>query len=133
MSFRGFHSPGLAFGLALMLVLTLAPAAHAQLLQGTIEGSVTDSTQAAIVGAEVTILHDATNRSRVTTTSQFGAYNFQTVDTGTYTLTVTSEGFQTYVQTGVNITQNSVTRVNLALQIGQITETVTVEASAATL
>jgi hypothetical protein len=48
-------------------------------------------------------------------------------------LRVTSEGFQAYQQTGVSVTINNVTQVDVTLDIGQITETVTVSATAATL
>jgi hypothetical protein len=115
------------------LVLSFAPAANAQLLQGSIEGNVVDASQAAIVGAEVTITNERTNASRTTTTGVAGNYSFPTVGPSLYTVAVTAPGFQTYSQTGVNVSINTLTRVNVSLEVGQVTETVTVEASAATL
>ena len=128
MSFRG------NFALAgLVLALALAPAASAQLLQGQLDGNVTDSTEAAIPGATVTITHEQTGAVRTTQTNAVGAYSFPTIASGTWTLEATSDGFQTSRQTGVVITANTVSRVNVALEIGQVTETVEVSAAAATL
>jgi len=132
-SIRGLKWPGALVALALLLSLTFAPAASAQLLQGSIDGNVTDSSQAAIIGAEVTITNELTNAVRTTSTNEIGSFTFPTVNTGSYTVSVSSEGFQTYQQTSVGVSINNVTRVDIALEIGQITETVTVAASAATL
>ena len=117
----------------LALLALLAPSATAQLIQGGIDGLVTDTTDAAIVGAEVTITNEDTGQVRDTTTGAAGNYSFATVNTGNYTVTVRSDGFQAATTTGVVVSQNNVTRVNASLEIGQVTEVVTVEASAATL
>ncbi|MEX2300211.1 MAG: TonB-dependent receptor, partial [Bryobacterales bacterium] len=122
-----------ALCLATFATLIFAPAAQAQLLQGAIEGNIVDASQATIVGAEVTITNQQTNATRSTTAGAAGNYSFPTVSPGAYTLSVTSPGFQTYSQTGVSVTINTVTRVNVRMEVGQVTETVTVEASAATL
>jgi hypothetical protein len=103
------------------------------LLQGAVEGNVTDASQAAVVGAEVTITNEQTNNVRTTTTGAAGNYSFPTVNTGTFTLSVTSPGFQTHNQRGITVSINSVARVNVALEVGAVTETITVEASTATL
>ncbi len=116
-----------------LAALLLAPTAQAQLIQGGIDGLVTDTTDAAIVGAEVTITNEATGQVRDTTTGVAGNYSFPTVNTGIYSVTVRSEGFQASTTTGVVVSQNNVTRINARLEIGQLTEVVTVEATAATL
>ena len=121
-----------AIGL-LALCAVIAPTANAQLIQGGIDGLVTDTTDAAIVGAEVSIMNEATGQVRETATGAAGTYTFPTVNTGTYSVTIRSDGFQASITTGVVVSQNKVTRVDASLEIGQITETVTVEASAATL
>jgi hypothetical protein len=121
-------------GCTLAALLLLSPhQAGAQLLQGALEGNITDASGAAVVGAEVTITNEQTNAVRTTTTGAAGNYSFPTVAPGGHTLHVTSSGFQSYTQTGVNISINSVTRVDVALEVGQVTETITVEATAATL
>ena len=124
---------GLIAGALLAVALLVSPAAQAQLIQGGIDGLVTDTTDAAIVGAEVTITNEATGQVRNTTTGVAGNYTFPTVNTGTYSVSVRSEGFQVSTTTGVIVSQNNVTRVNARLEVGQVTEVVTVEATAATL
>jgi hypothetical protein len=137
-----FHHSGMRFQIPQLFAVALAlvalmlfspPQSKAQLLQGALEGNVTDASRAAIVGAEVTISNEQTNAVRTATTGAAGNYSFPTTTPGSYTLRVVSTGFQAYVQTGVSITINNVTRVNVALEVGQVTETITVEASAATL
>lgn len=118
---------------AVLLGVLVTPTAFGQLIQGGIDGLVTDTTDAAIVGAEVTITNEATGQVRTASTGAAGNYSFPTVNTGTYSVSVQSDGFQAFLTTGVVVSQNNVTRVNARMEIGQITETVTVEASAATL
>ena len=117
----------------MLALCVLFTPARAQLIQGGIDGLVTDTTDAAIVGAEVNIMNEATGQIRDTTTGASGNYSFPTVNTGSYSVTVRSDGFQASTTTGVVVSQNNVTRINARLEVGQITEVVTVEASAATL
>ena len=119
--------------LAVACFSLLTPAANAQLLQGAIDGNVTDSTQAAIIGAKVSITNEATNATRETVTNEAGSYSFLTIDTGSYTLTVNTPGFQAYTATGLTVSINAVVRMDVELEVGAVTETVTVEASAAVL
>ena len=133
MKFHLRRLPSLLAGSLLAIGLLTGPVARGQLIQGGIDGLVTDSTEAAIVGAEVTITNEATGQVRTTSTGVAGNYSFPTVNTGSYSVTVRSEGFQASTTTGVVVSQNNVTRVNAQLEIGQVTEVVTVEASAATL
>ena len=122
---------------ALVLVLAsacIAPTAiHAQILQGSVEGNVTDASGAAVPGAQVTVTNEQTGLTRTGESNEVGAYTFLTVDPGMFTIRVAMEGFQTAQQTGVDVRPNAVTRVNMTLNVGQVSETVTVEAVAATL
>ncbi len=131
MNFRG-KSLGVC-ALALALMFSLAPTASAQLLQGTLDGNVVDSSQAAIPGATVTITNEQTGAVRSSSTGPAGGYSFPAIDSGLWTLEVTSDGFQTYRQTGIDVRPNAVARVNATLEIGQVTETIEVSAQAATL
>ncbi|MDE0104810.1 MAG: TonB-dependent receptor [Bryobacterales bacterium] len=133
MNFHLRRLPSLLAGSLLAIGLLTGPVAQGQLIQGGIDGLVTDSTEAAIVGAEVTITNEATGQVRSTSTGVAGNYSFPTVNTGSYSVSVRSEGFQASTTTGVVVSQNNITRVNAQLEIGQVTEVVTVEASAATL
>jgi hypothetical protein len=113
--------------------LLLAPVSFAQLLQGTIDGNVTDPTQAAVAGAAVTVVNLGTKLTRETVTNSLGEYTLPTLPPGTYSLSVKAGGFGPYSQTGVVVNVNEVTRVNVALAVGQVTQDVTVSSQAATL
>jgi hypothetical protein len=107
--------------------------AHAQLLQGSITGNVTDSSQAAVVGAKVVATEQQTNFTRDTTTNGAGAYNLPTMPPGTYTITVTAPSFQTSTTTGLRVAPEQVARANVVLSIGQLTQNVEVSADAIAL
>src|SRR5882724_10453449 len=89
--------------------------AHAQLLQGSITGNVTDASQAAVVGAKVVATEQTTNFTRDTTTNGSGAYNLPTMPPGTYSITVTAPSFQTSTTTGVRVAPEQVARTNVVL------------------
>ena len=74
------------------LILTV-PGAGAQLLQGTIDGNVMDSSQAAIAGALVTAKDQQTNFTRETMTNEVGGYSLPGLPPGTYVITVSLAGF----------------------------------------
>jgi hypothetical protein len=122
-----------ALALVMASVFVVPSSMHAQLLQGVIEGNVTDSSGAAVPGARVTATHEGTGLTRATETNEVGAYSFPTVDTGSFTVKVEMDGFQTAEQTRVDVRPNAVTRINVSLTVGQVSETVTVEANAAVL
>ena len=114
-----------------LFVVTLAagtsvPPAGAQVLYGSIVGNVHDSTGATLPGATVTILHEETRLTRETTTDSAGSYTFTAVPSGTYLVTVSLQGFRTFTRQEVPVTLNNVTRVDAALGLGEIAETVTV-------
>ena len=115
---------------ALVLLALCGPASpvSGQVLYGSLVGNVTDETGAAIPGATVTITHRETGSSRDTTTDATGAYRFLTVQSGTYTVLVRLEGFRTFTRSDVPVTLNNATRVDAALPVGQLAETVTVAA-----
>ena len=110
----------------LFAVAAGASAAGAQVLYGSIVGNVHDSTGAALPGATVLIRHEETRLTRETTSDARGGYTFTAVPSGTYTVTVTMQGFRTFARPGVPVTLNNVTRVDSSLQLGEIAETVTV-------
>ena len=79
------------------LVLVSTPVV-AQVLYGSIVGTVTDSADLAVPGATVTITHAETNQARETTTNESGNYAFPNVAAGTYRVDVALPGFQTDVR-----------------------------------
>lgn len=111
------------------LLLVTAGSANSQVLYGSIVGNVTDPSDAAIAGAEVTVVNTETNQSRRTTTDALGAYSMPTLQAGVYDIRVAKEGFSTALRKGVVVTINTVTRVDAALKVGAVTESVTVGAN----
>ncbi len=105
----------------------------AQILYGTLVGNVMDSTGAVIPGAQVTITNEGTGATRAGEANASGAYNFPTVATGTYRIEVKSDGFRTHTATGVSVGAADATRVDVELEVGQVTEVVEVSASSVRL
>jgi hypothetical protein len=118
--------------LVLSISVFIEPAG-AQVLYGTILGRVADNSGGLVASASVSIVNTGTSQSAETTTSAVGAYSFANVLPGIYDVKVTALGFRTFSSTNVAVTVNTVSRVDVSLEVGQITETVTVEALAATL
>src|SRR3954452_8835606 len=123
--------------LSTLVVLSLygpaIPPAQAQILSGSMVGNVRDASQASIPGAEVTIRNSETNQSRTTLTNDVGAFSFATLPPGDYEVTITKVGFRPLKRSGANVGINNVTRIDLQLELGGITEAVTVSGSAAAL
>jgi hypothetical protein len=110
-----------------LLALCSSPSlTAAQVLYGSVVGNVTDGTGASVPGATVTIAHGETGASREVVTDAAGAYRFPAVQSGTYAVTVKVDGFRTFARADVGVTLNNVTRVDASLQVGQLSETVTV-------
>src|ERR1035437_1736980 len=124
----------ITFACLLLGLAVVAPrAAHGQFLQGTISGNVTDPSQAALVGAKVVVTEQGTGLVRETVTNSAGVFTLPSMPPGTYTVTVSSSGFPPYTRTGVVVTVQTVTRVDAALSVGGVNESVTVSAEAAVL
>jgi hypothetical protein len=121
-----------AIALALFASLTTSNV-HAQALYGSIVGTVTDSTDAAVPGATVTIVHTQTNQTRTSTTSGSGTFSFPTIPSGTYTVSFSLPGFRTVTREGVAVSISDVVRVDSRLQVDTITENVMVSGQAVTL
>jgi len=118
---------------ALLIAALLSREGNAQVLYGSIVGNVMDNSGAAVTGATVRITNKATNQSRDAATNAEGAYNFSTVQTGVYEITVSKTGFKTYTRSNVEVTLNNVTRSDVSLEVGQVSETVSVTADATPL
>jgi carboxypeptidase family protein/TonB-dependent receptor-like protein len=105
----------------------------AQVLYGTLVGDVTDTTKAGVPGAAVTITHKETNLSREGTTDTSGSYRFINVQPGTYTVKISMPGFKEYSKENVPVTPNTISRVDVSLAVGQLTEAITVQSERALL
>jgi len=118
---------GRAITLTLLLFL-LSVASQAQVLYGSLTGTITDASGAVLGGADVTALEVQTGVSQVAKTDSSGNYRFATLLPGTYKVTVGASGFATQETPGVRINVNEIARVNAALQVASATQTVIVTA-----
>jgi hypothetical protein len=94
---------------------------------------VTDSSQGAIVGAQVTLLNSKTGSAAIRQTSETGHYLFDLVEPGTYSITVEFQGFNRFVQENTAVPSRADLTVNAVLKPGEIKETISVTAEAAAL
>ena len=115
------------------LALTWAAPASAQVLYGSLVGTVSDATGAVVPGAQVSAVNLATGLELESSSGGDGLFRMVNVPLGNYDVSITSDGFRTHTEAGVAVTANAVTRVDVGLVLGQVTEQVTVEASAAQL
>jgi hypothetical protein len=106
---------------------------HAQILSGSMVGNVRDISEAFIPGAEVTIRNLKTNQTRSTVTTDTGAFSFVTLAPGDYEVSVAKPGFRPLKRSEVNVGINNVTRIDVQLELGAITEAVTVSTGAGEL
>ena len=113
--------------------LLAAPAVRAQVLYGSLVGTVQDSSGAVVPAATVTATHTGTGQVHTTTSSSTGGYSLPNLLPGAYDLTVTAPGFRAFTQKNVNVTVNTVRREDVRLELGQVSETVTVQAAALAL
>jgi hypothetical protein len=101
-----------------------------QVESGTIVGTVTDQAGAVVPGALVTIVNEGTRLTRAVTTSGNGQYVVDSFPTGRISITVEHAGFEKLVRTGVVLTAADTVTVNLLLSVGNVQQTVEVQAEA---
>jgi len=117
---------------AVCLLVASATVSAQMTVTGTITGIVADPSGQVVPGAKITITSATTGDVRTTTSNDVGAFSLVAVQPDTYILKVEHAGFKNYEQKGLVLTANEHLSVgNLALQIGAVSETISVEASAA--
>ncbi len=116
---------------ALLAVVLFSSGLWAQAVStAQITGTVKDQSGAVLPGAEVTVTQTDTGVSRNVVSDETGSYTLPNLPIGPYKLEVSLPGFRTYVQTGIVLQVNSNPSIHVVLGIGQVTETVEVQASA---
>src|SRR5438552_8309817 len=113
----------LLFALALIVC---SATAFAQTGTSNITGTVRDVNGAVVPGASVTAKNEATGVSSTQTTTDSGLFAFSSLPVGKYTISVEKQGFKTLQKTGNVLEVGTPLAVDLALEIGQVSETVTV-------
>ena len=118
--------------LAIVAVLAALPSALAQTVTGSVTGTVADPSGAVIAGAKVALINELTKQERDQDTGASGDFAFTEIVPGTYDITITKDGFNTYAQRGIVVaTSESVALHQISMQIGSVTQEVTVSAAAA--
>jgi hypothetical protein len=102
---------------------------QAQQTLGSINGAVTDASGAAVSGATVTVANEQTGFSRTAKTQRNGYYEVLNLPVGNYTISVKQEGFETTTFPSVTVQEARASTVNASLKIGQVSESVTVNAN----
>jgi hypothetical protein len=116
----------------LLLSIGLLVGVHAQSsTTGNITGTVRDPQGAAVPKAEVTITEEKTGVSRTVRATEDGFYTATSLPAGVYTVSTSPSGFKKTVTTGVDLHVNENKTVNLDVQVGQVTETVTITSESA--
>ncbi len=104
--------------------------AFGQATFGTISGRVTDATGAAVPGAEVRVTNQATNVTRSVQSDAFGNYEATHLHGGLYRVTVEMPGFKRFVHEDIRLEAQGQVRIDVALEVGDVTTEVTVTAGA---
>ena len=115
-----------------MAVAVRVPVA-AQVLYGSLTGIVHDAAGAVVPGASVQLRNTGTSQELTAQTNEVGSYTFSSLPPGNYDLTITANGFRTLTKRDILITVNIVRREDLTLEVGQVSESVTVAAGQVTL
>src|SRR6476646_4951492 len=116
------------FFAALLLVSSLLTPAFGQQITGSIGGTIKDSSGLAVPSAAVTLVNAETDAQLQATSDETGSYQFPLVRAGRYRMTIAASGFQRLVRTEIIVNTAEQTRLDLALQVGAVNETVTFSA-----
>src|SRR5688572_6029460 len=117
----------------LMLCAVTASLANAQVRYGSIVVEVTDQSGGAVPGADVTVTQTGTGLTRNGVSNAVGLATLTTLPPGSYQVKISLSGFKEFVTSGVNVSEDSVVRVASVLEVGQLSDTVTVSAGVAVL
>lgn len=116
----------LCLGILIGILIMSSVEAIGQLTTGTITGTVTDQTGAAVPGATVTLKNTDTGISRTAQTRENGKYEALSLPTGGYEISASLSGFRTVVHTGIVLAVGQNAVVDFALQVGEVNQSVTV-------
>jgi hypothetical protein len=112
--------------LSVVLILTSSLSLHGQSTYGTVDGSVTDPSGAALPGAQVTLTNKGTQEKHTQVTGGEGSYQFVNVIPGEYRLDIEKSGFKHFARPNVTVQVQQDTHIDAALTVGQVSETVEV-------
>jgi hypothetical protein len=122
--------PSYLLTLVFIAAISVTVQAQSQALNGQIEGLVTDSNGAAVPSATVTVRNIETGAERQIITDENGVYRVPLLPLGSYRITVEATNFKRLVREGITLTAGQTATINLVLEAGVVSETVTVNADA---
>ena len=117
----------------LLAAVAAAPLVRAQTITGTVRGTVTDASGAVVAGAQVAATNDATSVVTRTTSNHQGTYNIQFLPVGTYTILITSSGFEKQSMGPFALGIDQIAKMDARLQVGSTAATVNVSSQTAPL
>src|ERR1700730_4863072 len=118
---------------AAAFALSLAANLFGQADTGTITGRVTDSSGSIIAGVQITVLQNENNFTFTPVTNNEGIYRVRSLQPGTYTVTFQAPGFKRTIRSGITLRVGDVLPIDVALEVGALTESVQVTAEATLL
>jgi hypothetical protein len=118
------------FSLLVVALSLLPPAAFAQAVSGTIIGTVTDSSGAVMANAKVTVVNEGTGLTRTVVADANGDFTAPSLPTGRYTIIAEASGFKTLTLSNIDLGVDQRARFDLKLEVGSVSESVTIEARA---
>jgi Carboxypeptidase regulatory-like domain/TonB dependent receptor len=111
---------------ALLMAMVFSVSTNAQTFRGTILGTVTDTSGAAVSGATVSVKNTGTGLLRTLTTGDDGSYSAPELPIGTYSVTVEKSGFKVGLVNGISVEVSTERRADVVLQPGDVSQTVEV-------
>ena len=123
----------LSLVLALGVIFSTCMSVQGQSAYGSLTGSVSDATGAAVVGAEVTLTNIGTGEKRTQPTGADGLYSFVNLIPGNYRIDIEQKGFKHFTQQNVVVQVNQASRIDASLTVGQVSELVEVTAETSLL
>ncbi len=133
MSFKAQAVRRMALWLLMIVGLAAGGIAVAQSGRGTLTGSMKDTNGAVLQDADVVLTGTNTGSRYETKANADGLFTFPELQPGSYTLTATSQGFQSYTQNGITVNVGSTATVNVTMRVGSATESITVTNDASQL
>ncbi|MGA7522785.1 MAG: carboxypeptidase-like regulatory domain-containing protein [Acidobacteriaceae bacterium] len=113
-----------------LLIMAALSSLHAQITTARLNGTVTDTSGSVIPGATVGVLDQGTGYRQTVRSDAEGAYLFPDLPIGAYQLTVSMNGFATYVQNGITLAVGQSATQNVTLGVGQVSQKIVVNANA---
>ena len=127
------RTESLKFSLLFLSFALLTIPLAGQTIYGSIVGTVSDASGGVVPGATVTLTNNGTGERRTASTASDGAYRFMNLVPGVYKVEVEQAGFKRYTRDQIQVNVEAAVRVDIALQVGEVTQSVEVSAAAALL